>query len=161
MNSVEMVVLNSKDPIPDQGQSIIDAIGRLMANCGQIEGFSKSWIWELEPDETKRQKLCRHFWKRRIKGLKILIDIQNYHDEFKRKLIQLIEDSNELMDFRNSVAHGSLYVIGASDARLYDSQLTEEHPTGKFIIVEDIKKKIDEAEGLLDKWIQLWQEKAG
>ena len=104
MDSLTLFGLKSEGTIDAAAQDIVDALGRLMFNCGLLEALSKNWIWEFETDEVKRDELCKVLWYKRTKGLKVLIDNQNYRDEFKDRCHKVIQFSRKVMKFRITVA---------------------------------------------------------
>ena len=155
MDSMYLIALTSEGSIPERPQAMVDALGKLMFNCGLIELHSKNLIWDLEPIEKERNDLNRKFWYRRTEGLKRLIANQNLEANLQDKCFKVIDNSRDLMEFRNSVAHGSLMELNDSEIKLYDSGQTDQYPHGRAILISDIKTKVDEAFALCDCWFEL------
>lgn len=144
--------------IPKNLVCIVAALGKLLFNCGLFELLSRSWIFELEPNDAKRIKLCNKLWGKRREGLKKLIGEKLNVTDLKPKFIQVIEDTDELMNFRNSVAHASLVENNDEAIVIFDSRMEQESEIGRKISLGEINDKINQCADLFDKWNRLWNE---
>jgi len=144
---------------------MVDALGRLIFNCGLLEGFSKNWIFELEEDQAIIISLCTLFWKQRTEKLKNLIEKKVGENDLQKDMIQVINDTQDLMgNFRNSVAHGIIKVKENDEVVVVDFKLRQNHETGEIcrvreedITLNEIREHIDQSEVLADRWVQLWE----
>ncbi len=163
MDSFDLIVLKSEGPVPQRAQLMVDAIGRLMMNCGLLENLCKSGIFDLEQDEAKRIRICNLPWGKRSGSLIKLIQKHVSEQGLQMQIIQVIEKIKILMmNSRNPISHG-LVIHKKEEILIVDSKLRKNSENGqleatrKSIRLSEIKQRIDESADLVDEWKDLWE----
>jgi len=157
-----VIALRSEDS-PKDAQPMVDAIGKLVINCGLLELYCKNGIFEFEQDENQQIKICNLQWSSRIKRLIELIKLHVCEQDLQDQIIQVIQETKDLMaDFRNSVAHG-MVVEENDEIFIFDTKIRKNPENGKIeavreaIRLPELKQRVDESVGLVDKWVDLWE----
>lgn len=164
MDSFDLIALKSEGPIPQQrAQLMVDAIGRLMVNCGLLENLCKSGIFDLEQDEAERIRICNLPWGQRSGSLIKLIKKHVSEQDLQFQIIQVIEKIKVLMmNSRNPIAHG-LVIDKKEEILIDDSKLRKNSENGELeatrrgIGLPEIKQRIDESADLVNEWKELWE----
>lgn len=156
------VALRSEDSQED-AQPMVDAIGKLIINCGLLETYCKNGIFEFEEDERNIIKNCNHQWTKRSDFLIHLVRKHVCEKDLQAEMIQVIQKTKDLMDnFRNSVAHGM--VCDQEDGiYIFDSRLCKNPEYGEItstrgaIRLPEIKQRVDESAALVEEWVDVWE----
>lgn len=162
MPSLGLVALRSEDSQED-AQPMVDAIGKLIINCGLLEYYCKNGIFEFEKDEREIIKNCNYKWTKRSDFLIKLIEKHVYEKDLQADMIQVIQKTKDLMDnFRNSVAHG-MVCDQDEEIFIFDSRLCKNPENGEIaskrgaIRLPEIKQRVDESAALVEKWVDVWE----
>ena len=162
MSSFGLVALRSEDSQED-AQPIIDALGRLIINCGLLELYCKNGIFEFEQDENQQIKICNLKWGQRSDYLIKLIKKHVSENALQDNMNRVIQNTKDLMvHFRNSVAHGGVNVEN-DEIYIFDSKLRKNPENGNLETVREVirlpelRQRVDESAGLVDEWVDLWE----
>lgn len=166
MESFDLYALRSEGSVPDHVKPMVDAVGKLLMNCGLLENLCKSAVFDLEQDEDERIKICNLQWNNRSNALKTLIQKHINEHDFQTQVIRVIEKIKVLMlNSRNPIAHGLvIYEKEKGEIVIVDTRFRKNTETGKMeatnkgIGLSEIRQRIDESAELIDEWANKWGE---
>ena len=163
MPDLGLVALRSEGA-PGDAQPMVDAIGKLIINCGLLETFCKNGICVFEKDVDQQVRICNGKWADRSKDLKELIKQKVCDQNLRDRLIEVIEKTQDLMSkFRNSVAHG-MVCDQDDEIFIFDSKFRKNTANGELnttrdaIRIPELKQRVDEAADLVEEWVDLWEQ---
>jgi len=162
MSFLGLVALRSEDAQED-AQPMVDALGKLIINCGLLETFCKNGICEFEKEVDKQIYICNLSWRKRSTHLMALIGENVHEGDLHDRLIKVIQKTQDLMNnFRNSVAHG-MVCDQDDEIFIFDSRFCKNPENGELdttrgaIRLPELKQRVDESADLVEEWVDLWE----
>jgi len=166
MNDVGIRRVRSADPIPRYAKPMVEAIGKLIMNCGVLEAYCTNGIVDLEKNQAQRILKSDRPWHKRSDHLIELIRKHVGDQALQAPMLQIIHKAKGFIEeFRNSFAYGMVMELNAEkEIVLMDSRLCLHHENGKFVSkkkdirLPEINKRIDQSVDLVKDWHDVWQQ---
>jgi len=124
-----------------------------MVNCGLIEALSVSWLMELGKNSLSKKEINsfrEKTFKQRKDKLLVLICTSISGKEFQMKLKCTWTKTEDVMKFRNSIAHAPLLKVSGRNKVFYD----QKHK--RKINIQEINTMIDQCSEIIDEINSLW-----
>ena len=129
------------------------AVGKLLVNCGQLEALSVSWLMELGKNRLSKDQIDGlRMRKFKVRKDKILTLIRQYIPDriLKAKLKEVWSKTEDVMNFRNSIAHAPLLEIKGRKKVFYDQQSRTK------VTIQNINPMIDQCSEIINEINELW-----
>ena len=129
------------------------AVGKLMVNCGLLETLSVSWLKELGENRLSEEEInCfkKKTFKSRKDKLLGLVRIRISDRKFQKNLKSTWTKTEDVMTFRNSIAHASLVEVPGKKKVFYDQK------NNRKVTIQEINPVIDQCSKIIDELNSLW-----